>query len=94
MSVERQDVTMKRCLDAVFPRRRHTRWKMTQHRILADVRAGTLFCMIECDVRVPEELHARFAEMQPVFKNVALNRDDLGPFIRRYAEDHDIITRP
>ena len=30
----------------------------------------------------------------PVFKNAALTRDDLGPFMRRYAKDHDIMIRP
>ena len=55
-----------------------------------DVRTG----MIECDVRVPEQLRAHFAEMQPVFKTVNITRDDLGPFMRRYAKDHDIMTRP
>ena len=90
----RKDAAVKRCLDAAFPRRRHTKWKMTQQQILTDVRTGTLFGMIECDVRVPEELRAHFAEMQPVFKNVNMTRDDLGPFMRRYAEDHDIMTRP
>ena len=36
----------------------------------------------------------RFAEMQPVFKNVALTRVDLGQFMRWYAEDQYIMTRP
>ena len=91
----RKYAAVKRCLDAEFPRRqRHARWNVTQHRILTDLRAGTLFGMIECDVHVPEELRARFAEMQPVFKNVAQTLDDLGPFMRRYAKDHDIKTRP
>ena len=90
----RKDAAVKRCLDAAFPRRRHAKWNMTQEQILTDVRTGTLFGMIECDVRVPEELRAHFAEMQPLFKNVNMSRDDLGPFMRRYAEDHDIMTRP
>ena len=37
---------------------------------------------------------AQFAEMQPLFKSITLTRDDLGPFTRQYAEDHDIVTRP
>ena len=32
--------------------------------------------------------------MQPVFTNIRLTRDDLGPFMRRYAEEHDIMTTP
>ena len=61
---------------------------------IADVCAGALFGMIQCDVGVPEELRAYFAEMQPIFKNIDLTRDDLEPFMLRYAENHDIMTRP
>ena len=56
--------------------------------------AGTVFEMIECDVCVPEALRERFAEIQPVFKNIRLTRDDLGPFMRRYAEVHNIMATP
>ena len=45
------------------------------------------FGMVECDVRVPEELQDYFSEMQPVFKNASVTRDDIGPFMRQYAEE-------
>ena len=50
--------------------------------------------MVECDVCVPEELQDYFSEMQPVFKNASITRDDIGPFMRQYAEEHDILTKP
>ena len=34
-----------------------------------------------------------FPEMQPVFKNASVTRDDIGPFMRQYAEEHDILTK-
>ena len=70
------------------------RWTMTQQQILAAVVDGTLFGMVECDVRVPDELKDYFSEMQPVFKNTSVTRDDIGPFMRQYAEEHDILTKP
>ena len=90
----RRDPVVKKCLDAAFPRRRHARWKMTSQQILSGVRAGTVFGLIECDLCVPEALREHFAEMQPVFKNIHLTRDDLGPFMRRYAEEHNIMATP
>ena len=81
---------VRKCLDAAFPRRRHVRWTMTSQQILNGVRAGTVFGMIECDICLPEELRAHFTEMQPVFKNIRLIREDLGPFMRR----HNIISTP
>ena len=72
----------------------HPRWKMTQQQIIAAVVDGTLFGMVECDVRVPPELQDHFAEMQPIFKNATVTRDDIGPFMRQYAEEHDIMSTP
>ena len=67
---------------------------MTEQQILAAVIDGTLFGMVECDIRVPEHLQDHFAEMQPVFKNVTVTRDDIGPFMRQYAEENDIMSAP
>ena len=73
---------------------RRQKWKMTQQQIITAVVDGTLFGMVECDVRVPSELRAHFAEMQPIFKNTTVTRDDIGPFMRQYAEEHDIMSTP
>ena len=70
------------------------KWNMTQSEILADVVNGTLFGMVECDVHVPPDLRKHFSEMQPIFKNVTVTRDDIGPFMRQYAVDHDIMSTP
>ena len=70
------------------------RLTMTQQQILAAVVDGTLFGMMECDVCVPEELLDYFSEKQPVFKNASVTRDDIGPFMRQYAEEHDILSKP
>ena len=73
---------------------RRQKWKMTQQQIITAVVDGTLFGMVECDVRVPEHLQDHFAEMQPIFKNTTVTRDDIGPFMRQYAEEHDIMSMP
>ena len=70
------------------------KWTMTQQQIIAAVVDGTLFGMIECDIRVPSKLRAHFAEMQPIFKNATVTRDDIGPFMRAYAEENDIMSTP
>ena len=70
------------------------KWNMTQSEILAVVVNGTLFGMVECDVHVPPDLRAHFAEMQPIYKNTMVTRDDIGPFMRQYAEENDIMSAP
>ena len=73
---------------------RRQKWNMTQNEILAAVIDGTLFGMIECDIHVPPELRPYFSEMQPIFKNANVSRDDIGPYMRQYAEEHNILTKP
>ena len=70
------------------------KWKMTQQQIIAAVVDGTLFGMIECDVHVPPELRPYFSEMQPIFKNATVTLDDIGPYMRQYAEENDIMSTP
>ena len=70
------------------------KWKMTQKQVIAAVVDGTLFGMVECDVRVPSYLRAHFTEMQPIFKNSMVTRDDIGPFMRDYTEEHNILSTP
>ena len=72
----------------------HPTWNMTQNEILTAVIDGTLFGMIECDVRVLADLRENFAEMLPVFKNALVTRDDIGPYMRQYAEEYNILNKP
>ena len=67
---------------------------MTQNEILTTVVDGTLIGMIECDVRVPANLREQFAERLPVFKNALVTRDDIGPYMRQYAEEYNILKKP
>ena len=82
----------KRFIDAEFPRRSTRR--MTQQQIIAAVVDGTLFGMVECDICVPRERQYHFAEMQPIFKNTTVTRNDIGPFMPEYAEKNDIMSTP
>ena len=73
---------------------RRQKWKMTQNEILTAVIDGTLFGMVECDVHVPPELRPYFSGMQPIFKNATVTLDDIGPYMRQYAEENDIMSTP
>ncbi|XP_072043754.1 uncharacterized protein [Amphiura filiformis] len=41
---------------------------------------------------VPDNLKPYFEEMTPIFKNVNISVDDIGPFMANYAEEHEIMT--
>ena len=35
----------------------------------------------------------KFSEMCPIFKNTEISRDDIGDFIKAYAEEHKIMAQ-
>ena len=67
---------------------------MTLHTILGAVKNEKLFGCVECDIHVPEHLRDKFSEMCPVFKNTEISRDDIGEYMKAYAEENDIMSRP
>ena len=67
---------------------------MNGERILSEVRNERLFGCVEVDIRVPEHLKHKFGEMCPIFKNTEISRDDIGDFMKAYAEEHNIMARP
>jgi len=67
---------------------------LTSEQILTGVLNGSLFGVVECDIEVPEELKEKFSEMCPIFKNVEISREDIGDYMREFAEENDIMSRP
>ena len=89
-----QDKDLQRFIATRFRRRLDKKQSMTQDEILDTVKSEALFGMVECDVHVPAALQSHFAEMQPIFKNVNITRDDVGEHMRTFAEEHHILTQP
>ncbi|XP_066278985.1 uncharacterized protein [Branchiostoma lanceolatum] len=70
-----------------------SKYKMSEDQIRHAICAGELFGVIECDISVPEEHKKNFEEMPPIFKNVDISIDDIGPFMKQYAETNNIMTK-
>ena len=62
--------------------------------LLALVKEGTVFGMVQCDIEVPAERREYFSEMQPIFKNTLMTRDHLGTVMREFAELNGILKQP
>ena len=58
------------------------------------VRDRKLFGQVQCNIHVPDNLKEKFSEMQPIFKNTVISRNDIGEFIKAYAEKHKLLTKP
>ena len=72
----------------------HESFPYKKRRLLENIRSGSLFGYVQCDIEVPENLREAFANFLPIFKNINVDRDDIGPFMKKYAENEGILTQP
>ena len=64
---------------------------LTQDQILSAIRNESLFGVVECDVRVPEVLKPKFAEMCPIFKNREISRGSIGRYMQTFVKEENIM---
>ena len=70
------------------------KFTLTETEILEVVRHDTLVGVVGCDLRGPEPLKPHFREMPPIFKNTEISREDVGPFMKAFAEEHNNMPNP
>ena len=88
------NVEIDRYLNEHFPVRTQRWQKKTPKQVLQEVKDGSFLGATEVDIHVPEALRAKFEEMTPIFKNIEISMDDIGPHMRQFAEEHEIMSRP
>ena len=67
---------------------------LSRNDLLAKLLDGSFFGVILVDIHTPDHLRHRFREMTPIFKHASLSREDIGPHMRHYAEENNIMTQP
>ena len=70
------------------------RGSMTTKQLLQAVMEENIFGLVECDVKVPENLRSKFDEMPPIFKNVEVSFDDIGEWMQEFATEHQLLSKP
>ena len=73
-----------------FPYRR----SLTEQQLLEQVKKGSLFGYVQCDIQVPEILRVYFANFPPIFKNTLVSKNDIGDLMKTYAEEGGIMSQP
>ena len=58
------------------------------------VRQGKFFGMVRCDIEVPECDRERWADMPPIFKNVEVSINDIGPLMAAFCRRNDLMKTP
>ena len=67
---------------------------ISETKLLEKIRDGSVFGLIECDIRVPPNLYEKFAEFPPIFKNALVGRQDICDIMQDFAEKHDFLKKP
>ena len=58
------------------------------------IRNDTMFVYVQSDLSVPDELKAKFSKFPPIFKNIDVTRNDIGEYLKTYAEENELLKQP
>ena len=72
----------------------HIKGTVTDDHVRQAILNGSLFGLVQCDVHVPPHLEDTFGEFQPIFKQALVGREDIGDFMRTYAEKNNLLSQP
>ena len=67
---------------------------MTENEIIENVKNETIFGVVECDIRVPDDKKELFSEMCPIFKNADIPVEEIGEHMQQFVEANDLNKKP
>ena len=82
--------TVKQHIREHFPYRR----SLAAEQLLEEIKKGKLFGYVQCDIEVPENLRANFANFPPIFKKTLVSKSDIGDLMKNYAEEERLLSQP
>ena len=72
-----------------FPYKRPVR----QHQLFDKIKSGAKFGHSQCDIKVPEHLREKFANLPPICKNKNEGRHDIGPILQESSERKGLLSQ-
>ena len=66
----------------------------TEKQLPEGIKKRNLFGYVQCDIEVPENLRANFANFPTIFKNTLVSKNDIGDLMKTYAEERGTISQP
>ena len=70
------------------------RRSLTEQQLLEGIKKGNLFGYAQCDIEVPENLIANFANFPPISKNNLVSKNDIGYLMKTYGDEEGIMSQP
>ena len=84
------DSSIKNHVKTKFPYKR----PLSTDSLLKKIKNRSLFGYVQCDLIVPDELKPTFSNFPPIFKNIDVSRNDIGEYMKKYAEENDLLKNP
>ena len=81
---------MKNYVRTHFPFKR----PLSANSLVQNIKKETMFGYVQCDLSVPDELKAEFSNFPYIFKNINVSRNDIGQYMKTYAEENDLLKKP
>ena len=82
--------TVKQHIREYFPYKR----SLAAEQLLEEIKEGKFFGNKQCDIEVPENLRANFANFPPILRNTLVSKNDIGNLIKMIAEEERIMSQP
>ena len=67
---------------------------LSEHQLLEGIKKGNLFGYVQCDIEIPRNLRANFANFPQMFENNLVSKNDIGDLMKTFAEKEAIMSQP
>ena len=85
----KNNVDVKNHVRTHFPFKR----PLSANSLVQNIRNEKMFGYVQCDLSVPDEFKAKFSNFPPIFKNIDVSRNDIGEYMKTYAEENDLLKQ-
>ena len=85
----KNNVDVKNHVRTHFPFKR----PLSTNSLVQNIRNEKIFGYVQCNLSVPDELKPKFSNFLPIFKNIDVSRNDIGEYMKTYAEENDLLKQ-
>ena len=68
--------------------------QLSFEKIVKGIKNKKLFGFLIVDIHTPEDLKHFCRDLHPIIKNINISREDIGVYMQKVAEQHDLLKKP
>ena len=66
---------------------------LREEKVLENIKSGSVFSYVQCYTEIPENFQETFAKFPPIFINIDVGRDTIGPFMKEHADKAGLLPQ-